>query len=96
MQTITAIYADTIQWTAFDSTEVEALAQYRAAVGGGDDDALTYVTVTADQVAALRDEAAIAGDAEMARLCDAALDGDDLAAADVVQAIDDACAMADD
>lgn len=52
--------------------------------------------VTTANIEALRDEAAMAGDAEQVRLCDAALQGDDEAWEACADAILDARAMADD
>jgi hypothetical protein len=52
-------------------------------------------TLTDDMIRALRTEAGAAGDSETVTACDAALDGDADAAADVARIITDARAMDD-
>tara|TARA_R110000824_G_scaffold288220_2_gene476184 strand:- start:576 stop:761 length:186 start_codon:yes stop_codon:yes gene_type:complete len=55
----------------------------------------TLATLTIHQILALRQEAARAGDIEMADTCTRAISGNQDAAASVVDAINDAAAMTD-
>lgn len=55
----------------------------------------TLTTLTIHQILALRQEAARAGDIEMADTCTRAISGNQDAAASVVDAINDAAAMTD-
>lgn len=57
---------------------------------------ITTDDLTDEQITALRSEAAAAGDPEMVDACDRALDGDGGARRNVVAAINDARAAADD
>jgi hypothetical protein len=53
------------------------------------------ITVTDEQIEALRVEAGAAGDLDMAMICQTALDGDATARAECARVIADAQAMAD-